>query len=85
MFTVGNNDGDCSIVIGLENDSIIYYDFEGNEYEEVPNLEFDDLEYQAKWDLFVSDIKSVPNIMDVLNSLEIGEGVQIENLIFYLD
>lgn len=80
------DDVDCNIKAvvnwtGSNEESIKYYDKDGNCTENIPDYKFEDKDFQIVWDDFRDSIENLNNILNILSILESGESIQAGDLI----
>lgn len=84
-YLIRNNDEDCNLKAvvdwGLPSENIKFYDKDGNVGEEIPLYQFDDVEFQKKWDSFVNTVHSLDNLVKILAVLEKGESIRTDDVI----
>lgn len=85
QYLIRNVDEDCNLKAvvdwGLPNENIKFYDKDGNCNEHVPLYDFDDKDFQKKWDMFVESVNGLDNLVKILAVLEAGESIRTDNII----
>ena len=84
-YLIRNNDEDCNLKAvvdwGLPEENIKFYDKDGNCRDEIPLYQFDDNDFQMKWDSFVSTVRNLSNLVKILAVLEKGESIRTDDVI----
>lgn len=84
-YLIRNLDSDCNIHAsvdwGLEKENILFFDKQGDRKFEIPTYSFDNKTFQEKWDKFVTDIKGLENLVNILAILEYGEEIRAGDII----
>lgn len=79
--------GDCNLKavvdwgVADKNQCVRFYDKNGNCTENVPNYQFDDKDFQDKWDRFTDMIMALDNIVNILAILESGESIRAGDIV----
>ena len=85
QYLIRNVDEDCNLKAvvdwGLPSENIKFFDKDGNCGEHIPLYDFDDKEFQAKWDSFVESVNNLDNLVKILAVLEAGESIRTEDMI----
>ena len=86
-YVLQDKDAECNVKAVIdwgaptENQSVKFYDKDGNCTENVPLYTFDDKDFQMKWDNFREAIESLENIVSILAILESGESIRAGDLV----
>lgn len=84
-YLIRNADEDCNLKAvvdwGLPNENIKFYDKDGNCTEHIPLYDFDDKDFQIKWDGFVESVNRLDNLVKILAVLEAGESIRTDDII----
>lgn len=84
-YLIRNVDEDCNLKAvvdwGLPQENIKFYDKDGNCGEGIPLYDFDDKDFQVKWDSFVESVNGLDNLVKILAVLEAGESIRTDDII----
>jgi len=84
-YLIRNADEDCNLKAvvdwALPDENIKFYDKDGGCNPNTPLYQFDDTEFQKKWDSFVEAVNSLDNLVKILSVLKVGESIKADNLI----
>lgn len=84
-YLIRNSDETCNLKAvvdwGLPEENIKFYDKDGNCSEHLPLYDFDDKDFQVKWDGFLGHVRSMDNLVKILAVLEHGESIKTGDII----
>ena len=84
-YLIHNNEKDCNLKAvvdwALPDENIKFYDKDGGCDSSIPLYQFDDKDFQVKWDSFIASVSGLDNLVKILSVLKDGESIKADDLI----